>query len=121
MSGQKQYEPAGDLTSDRTRPSDAVEFVAIVRFGRRKSDQFGHLELTESRLTFHGAVDVSIAWSEVARIEEGETEIVVHLRGSGRALRFLCQSADDARRGAAIAGRFAASHSEGTSRKFHVL
>jgi hypothetical protein len=121
VNGQTPYEPVGDVTADRTRPSDTVQFVAVVRFGRRDADQCGSLELTASRLTFHGTLDVGIAWSEVARVEEERGEIVVHLRGCGRPLRFLCQSADDARRGAAIASRFAAGRSESSPPEIPVL
>ena len=69
-----------------------------VRFGRRKTDQVGHLLLTSQWLQFHGTVDISISWGEVAAIEHPGADLVVLLTGTNRTVRFCCQSDEDAQR-----------------------
>jgi len=87
----------------RLTPDERAHFVSPVRFGRRRSDQCGHLELTSVRLRFHGALDVGVAWSEVASVEREGHEIVVSLATSQRVLRFSCYAATEAARGTLIA------------------
>lgn len=99
-------EPIGRLP-----PDERAHFVTPVRFGRRRSDQCGHLELTSARLRFHGALDVGVAWSEVASVERTGHEIVVSLATSRRVLRFSCYAPTEAARGTLIAQQLAeASH-----------
>lgn len=106
-------EPIGHLP-----PGEHAHFVTPVRFGRRRTDQCGHLELTNTRLRFHGALDVGVAWSEVASIERTGHEILVSLATSRKLLRFSCYAAAEAARGTVIARHLAGSHkSEVTSHK----
>jgi hypothetical protein len=88
---------------DPLAPGDECHFVSPVRFGRRRADQYGHMVLTSGWLKFRGAVDVSVAWSEVADVQRARREIVVSLRDSRRLLRFSCHSEAEAARGALIA------------------
>jgi hypothetical protein len=69
-------------------PGDVCHFVAPVRFGRRRSDQFGHLSLTSGWLKFRGARD-----------------IIVSLHDSKRVLRFSCNTASEAARAGVLAQR----------------
>ena len=59
----------GDLPAvkppDPLAPGDTCHYMAPVRFGRRRSDQYGHLVLTGGWLKFRGTGDVSVSWSEV--------------------------------------------------------
>ena len=92
---------------DRHLEAERAHFVTPGRFGRRRSDQCGHLELTSGRLRFHGALDVGVAWSEVEAIDRSGHEIVVQLATSPRVLRFSCYAAAEAARAALIAQRLA--------------
>jgi hypothetical protein len=82
---------------------ERCHFAAPVRFGRRRGDQIGHVELTTSWLKFHGALEMSVVWSEVASIERDGRDILVSLLESRRVLRFCCHSAEEAARGASVA------------------
>ena len=97
----------GDLPTvkppDPVAPGDTCHYVAPVRFGRRRSDQYGHLVLTGGWLKFRGTLDVSVSWSEVARVDRTSREIVVSLEDSRRLLRFSCHSEAEAARGALLA------------------
>jgi hypothetical protein len=84
-------------------PGDACHFVAPVRFGRRRSDQFGHLLLTSTWLKFRGALEVSVSWSEVEDVQRAGREVLVALHESKRVLRFSCDSVAEAARGGVIA------------------
>lgn len=101
----------GDLPSaeplDPLPAGDACHFVCPVRFGRRRSDQYGHLMLTTGWLKFRGALDVSVAWSEVASVRRDGREIVVALRESRRMLRFSCHSFSETARGGVLAEHLA--------------
>ena len=88
---------------DRLPAGEQCHFATPVRFGRRRSDQIGHLELTSGRLKFHGALDISVVWSEVSSIERDGRDILVSLADSRRVLRFCCHSAEEAARGATVA------------------
>lgn len=106
MSGQIQYGPVLPPTSLQTPPlghEDRCHYTTPVRFGRRKTDQVGHLVLTSLWLTFRGTLDLNIAWTEVARVEQAGSELVVSLHGSRRTLRFCCPADEDAQRGAIVA------------------
>jgi hypothetical protein len=94
---------------------DVCHFASPVRFGRRRCDQFGHLELTSGWLKFRAALDVSVAWSEVATVHRTGREVVVALVDSTRLLRFWCPCLADAARAAALAGHFAAAARERTT------
>lgn len=84
-------------------PADEqCHFVAPVRFGRRRSDQIGHLELTTARVKFTGTRDITVSWPEVDRIDRAGREIVISLANSRRVLRFACSTAREAARGAII-------------------
>ena len=118
MSGQFQYGTAEAPTSVQTGPTalrlhDECHFSTAVRFGRRKTDQVGHLQLTTQCLKFHGALDVGISWSEVAGVEQRGREIVVALHGTRRTLLFWCQTDADALRGHVVANHLATlAHAE---------
>ena len=86
---------------------DVCHFATPVRFGRRRSDQFGHLELTSGWLKFRAALDVSVAWSEVARVHRNGHEVEIALVDSTRLLRFWCPCPIDAARAAVLAAHFA--------------
>jgi len=88
-------------------PGDECHFVAPIRFGRRRADQYGHLLLTSGWLKFRGTLDLSITWSEIAQVHRAAREIVISLQGSRRLLRFSCHSEAEACRGAAIAQHLA--------------
>jgi hypothetical protein len=88
---------------DRLPPGEHCHFASPVRFGRRRGDQIGHVELTSGRLKFHGALDLSVVWSEVSAIEREGRDIIVSLADSRRVLRFCCHSAEEAARGASVA------------------
>lgn len=92
------------VASDRPLPRDEwCHFVTAVRFGRRRADQIGHMELTSGWLKFHGALDVSIVWAEIAHVERLGRDILVSLVDSRRVLRFCCHTIGEAVRGAAVA------------------
>jgi hypothetical protein len=88
---------------DRLPSGERCHFATPVRFGRRRSDQIGHVELTSSWLKFHGALDVSVVWSEVSGVEREGRDILVSLLESRRILRFCCHSAEEAARGTSVA------------------
>jgi hypothetical protein len=90
-------------------PGDQCHFVAPVRFGRRRSDQYGHLVLTAGWLKFRGTLDVSVGWAEVAAVQRVGRDIVVSVEDSRRLLRFSCYSAAEAARGGVIAQYLARS------------
>jgi hypothetical protein len=92
---------------DTLSAGDTCHFVCPVRFGRRRNDQYGHLVLTRARLKFRGALDMSVAWSEVASVERAERELIVGLQDSRRMLRFSCHTFDEAARGGVIAAELA--------------
>ena len=92
-----------------TGNGESCHFFAPVRFGRRRSDQVGRLELTSRCLRFHGVLDLSINWSEVAAAHRLGREIVVAQKHGGRVLRFCCDAPADAARGAAIAAHLSAA------------
>jgi hypothetical protein len=94
---------------DPLAPGDQCHFVSPVRFGRRRSDQYGHLVLTSGWLKFRGTLDVSVAWSEVAAVRRAGREVVVALEDSRRLLRFSCHSVGEAARGGVIAEHLARS------------
>ena len=94
-------------------PHDVKHFEAPVRFGRRRSDQFGRLEFFGTHLRFCGALDVSIAWSEACDVRREDREIVVSLSDSRRLFRFWCASRTEAAHGCVIAGHLA--HHSGTA------
>jgi hypothetical protein len=97
------------VAPDPLAPGDQCHFVVPVRFGRRRSDQYGHLVLTSGWLKFRGTLDVSVAWSEVADVRRGGREMVVSLEESRRLLRFSCHSVAEAARGGVIAQHLARS------------
>jgi hypothetical protein len=94
--------PSGPLP-----PGDDCHFMAPVRFGRRKSDQFGHLLLTTGWLKYRGTLDVSVAWSEVAEVQRAGRDLIVALQDSRRLLRFCCHEVEEAARAGVIAEHLA--------------
>jgi hypothetical protein len=88
-------------------PDDRCHFVTPVRFGRRRNDQIGHLELTSGWVTFRGALDLSVVWTEVAGVERDGREIVLSLVDSRRVLRFRCHALEEAARAAVVARHLA--------------
>lgn len=102
---------------DPLAPGDVCHFVCPVRFGRRRSDQFGHLVLTAGWLKFRGALDVSVAWSEVASVRRDGRDVIVALQDSRRVLRFSCHSLGEAVHGGVIAEYLAhAAHADSAPR-----
>jgi hypothetical protein len=103
----------GELPSaqapDPLAPGDQCHYVTPVRFGRRRSDQYGHVVLTSGWLKFRGTLDLSVTWSEVSDVQRAAREIVVLLRDSRRLLRFSCHSELEAARGVVIAQHLAQS------------
>jgi hypothetical protein len=89
--------------------SDSCHFTCPVRFGRRRADHIGHLALETERLQFRGAIDLNVAWADIASVRHDDRDILVTLRDSPRVLRFSCHSDVEAERGAAIAQRLAES------------
>ena len=85
---------------------DVCHFATPVHFGRRRTDQFGHLELTNDWLTFRAALDLSVSWSEVSDVQRSGREVIVTLADSTRLLRFWCPCLDDAARAAVLAAHF---------------
>lgn len=94
---------------DPLAPGDQCHYVAPVRFGRRRADQYGHVVLTSGWLKFRGTLDLSLTWSEVADVQRAAREIVVTLQDSRRLLRFSCHSELEAARGVVIAQYLAQS------------
>lgn len=88
-------------------PNDRCHFVTPVRFGRRRGDQIGHLELTSGWVKFHGALDLSVVWTEVAGVERDGHDIIVSLVDSRRVLRFSCHALEEAAHGAVVARHLA--------------
>lgn len=88
-------------------PDDRCHFVTPVRFGRRRNDQIGHLELTSGWVTFRGALDLSVVWTEVAGVERDGREIALSLVDSRRVLRFRCHALEEAARAAVVARHLA--------------
>jgi hypothetical protein len=82
---------------------ELCHFVTPVRFGRRRNDQFGHLELTTSWLRFHGALDISVVWPAIASVTRSGRDIIVSLNESRRLLRFCCHALSEASRGGVVA------------------
>lgn len=95
----------GEVTA--LAPGDECHFSGPVRFGRRRSDQFGRLLLTSGWLKYRGALDVSVAWSEVSDVQRAGKDVIVSLRDSQRALRFACQEIEQAARAGVIAEHLA--------------
>jgi hypothetical protein len=95
---------------DPVEPLPAGErchFVTPVRFGRRRTDQSGRLELTSERLRFLGALDIGVAWTEVSAVSRDGRTIVIALMDSPRVLRFCCESTRESARGSTISARLA--------------
>ena len=113
MNGQIQYDPPSAVTPVPTPTivagSDACHFLAPVRCGRRRTDQFGHLELTTERLRFHGPIDLNFPWSDVSGVARDGRDIIVSLKQhQRRMLRFSCYTIGEAAAGADVALRLAA-------------
>ena len=107
----------GDLpiaaSPDPLPEGDECHFVGPVRFGRRKSDQYGHLVLTSGWLKFRGTMDLSITWSEVGSVQRVRQEVIVAVQDSRRVLRFALQSVEEAARCGVIAEHLArAAHAD---------
>lgn len=91
------------VSLDPLPEGESCHFVTPVRFGRRRNDQFGHLELTTRWLRFHGALDLSVVWPAVARVTRSGRDIIVSLTESRRVLRFCCHALSEASRGTVVA------------------
>jgi hypothetical protein len=113
VSGQIQYGRADGPTSLQTLPAslpaaaDECHFTTPVRFGRRKTDQVGHLRMTTAWLTFQGTVDLRMPWAEIASVQHAGREVIVAIHNSRRRFHFCCQGHDEAMRGAAVARQLA--------------
>jgi len=91
------------VSLDALPQGEACHFVTPVRFGRRRADHFGHLELTTSWLRFHGALDVSVVWAAITGVQRTGRDIVVSVVDSRRLLRFSCHALGEAAQGAVVA------------------
>lgn len=114
--------PIVEAPPNLVAPGDQCHFVAPLRFGRRRSDNYGHLVLTGGWLKFRGTLDVSVGWSEVAAVQRTGRDIVVSLEESRRVLRFSCYSVAEAARGGVIAQHLASSarpHAVDTQAGYH--
>jgi hypothetical protein len=111
VSGQIQYGPAvaptPGRTADAAHRSDDAHLLLPVRFGRRRTDQVGHLAFGSQALSFTGTIELSIPWTNVSRVRPDENRLIVSLHDSRRLLCFCCQGADDAARGAVVASHLA--------------
>jgi hypothetical protein len=111
------------VSDEPLAPGDVCHFAAPVRFGRRRADQFGHLSLTSGWLKFRGALDLSVAWTEVASVQRTGREIIVSLHNSKRVLRFLCHSASEAGRAGVLARHLAdvsvSRHADSAGTSYH--
>jgi hypothetical protein len=94
--------PLVQMTAAST-PGAVGHFQTSVRFGRRRSDQFGQLMMTRDLLTFRGPTGLSVAWTEVVDVQRAGADLIVTLADRGRSLRFSCDSVDHAARGGVIA------------------
>jgi hypothetical protein len=98
------HDPLPVVTSvEPLAPGDVCHFVSPVRFGRRRSDQFGHLALTSGWLKFRGTLDISVAWTEVVGVQRAGRDIIVSLHDSKRVLRFSCNAISEAARAGVLA------------------
>ena len=88
-------------------PGDVCHFRAPVRFGRRRSDQFGHLLLTSGWVKYRGTIEVSTAWSEVSSVERARNDLIVALQNSRRLLRFCFKDVEQAARAGVLAEHLA--------------
>jgi hypothetical protein len=93
-------------TDDSLPAGNVCHFASPVRFGRRRADQCGHLELTSSWLKFRAVIDVSVVWSEIADVQRTGREVIVTLADSTKPLHFWCPSMTDAARAAVLAKHF---------------
>jgi hypothetical protein len=84
-------------------PPDHCHFMTPVRFGRRRTDQVGHLAMTTTWLTFRGTVELSVSWAEISNVQHAGRDVIVSLQGTRRLLRFCCPGDEEAMRGAVIA------------------
>ncbi len=75
---------------------DRCVFMVPARFGRRRSDQFGHLMLTMYGVRFRGAIDTAADWADVRSVQRVGRELVVATREGRRQLRFACHSVHEA-------------------------
>jgi len=82
---------------------DPCHLTTPVRFGRRRTDQVGHLLFTSNWLRFRGTVAFAVPWVDVASVAQSGEDLVVSLHGTGRTLRFCCQSDPEAMRAKAAA------------------
>lgn len=104
LAGKLAREPLPVVTSmEPLAPGDVCHFVTPVRFGRRRSDQFGHLSLTSGWLKFRGALDISLAWTEIADVQRAGRDLIVSLNNSKRTLRFSCNEINEAARAGVLA------------------
>lgn len=108
MDAQFPYGPAQPATSDETPACPTASagepaFACAVRFGRRKSDPFGHLVLTAAAVHFHGGQDLEVPWRQVAGVAHIHASVVISLHHTRRTLHFCCRDAAEAARGATIA------------------
>jgi hypothetical protein len=104
LAGRLERETLPVVTSmEPLAPGDVCHFVTPVRFGRRRSDQFGHLSLTSGWLKFRGALDISVAWAEIADVQRAGRDILVSLQNSKRTLRFSCNEMTEAARAGVLA------------------
>jgi hypothetical protein len=109
VSGQIQYGRIDDATSAETRAAarsapESCHHRIAVRFGRRKTDQVGHLVMSTDWLKFQGRVDLQVSWGEIATVQQAGEDLIVALHDTPRVLRFCCAGPEEAAR-ATVVGR----------------
>jgi hypothetical protein len=115
VSGQIQYGRADDATSPETRAitgpplaPEACHHRLAVRFGRRKTDQVGHLVMSTNWLQFQGRVDLHVSWAEIATVQQAGDDLIVSLHDTRRLLRFCCAGPGEAAHATAVGRQLAA-------------
>ena len=104
MNAQIQYGPKSHLTPAPSQPDgEIVYFSRPVRSGRRRHDLIGHLDMTNLRLRFHAAIDINVAWDDVAGIERVDRDLIVSVGDRPRRFRFCFHTAEEADQGALVA------------------
>ena len=104
MNAQIQYGSTSQLTLGPSQTDREIAyFSAPARSGRRRHDEVGHLEMTNVRLRFHGAIDINIAWDAVAGIECVDRNLVISAGNRRRPLRFCFYTTEEADQGVLVA------------------
>ena len=94
---------------------EAAILTAPVRFGRRKNDPAGHLQLTSGSLTFLADQALSVGWARISAVAHVDCDVIFSLCDSHRVLRFCCQTTHEAARLLVVARHFSIGSTEAQS------